>query len=97
MELKLRVLEKGDNSVLLEVEGLDLGFSYAIVRELLEDKRVLNAWAKKDHPLEKTLKMYVLTDGSVTPGDALREALSRIRESLDELKSAFSKEVGLKR
>jgi len=97
MGLKLRILERDEKSITLEVEGLDLGFSYAIVRELLADKRVLNAWSKKDHPLEPALKIYILTDGTIEPAIALKEALSRIKGQLEELKDVFSKEVLSKR
>ncbi|MEM3833657.1 MAG: RpoL/Rpb11 RNA polymerase subunit family protein [Thermoprotei archaeon] len=87
--MKMKILEKGNNSILLEFRDTDIGFCYAIVKQLLTDKRVLNAWANKPHPLEPIIKMYILTDGTVTPKNALQEALSKIENSLQELKQEF--------
>lgn len=87
--MEMRILEKGNNSMLLELKGIDIGFCYAVVKQLLTDKRVLNAWANKPHPLEPTIKMYILTDGTITPKNALQEALNKIENSLQELKQEF--------
>ncbi len=89
--MEMKILEKGNNSMLLEFKDVDVGFCYAIVKQLLADKRILNAWANKPHPLEPITKMYILTDGTITPKNALQEALNKIENSLQELKQEFIK------
>jgi len=91
--MEIKIIEKGKNSILLEFKDADIGFCYAIVKQLLLDKRVLNAWANKPHPLESTIKMYILTDGSITPNNALQEALSKIENTLQQLKQNFIAEI----
>ncbi len=87
--MEMKIVEKGKDSMLLEFKDIDLGFCYAIVKQLLLDKRVLNAWANKPHPLEPVVKMYILTDGSITPKNALQEALNKIEDTLQQLKQNF--------
>jgi DNA-directed RNA polymerase subunit L len=91
--MEIKVIEKGKNSILLEFKDADIGFCYAIVKQLLLDKRVLNAWANKPHPLEPIIKMYILTDGSITPKNALQEALNKIENTLQQLKQNFIAEI----
>ncbi len=80
--MEMKIVEKGKDSMLLEFKDIDLGFCYAIVKQLLLDKRVLNAWANKPHPLEPVVKMYILKN-------ALQEALNKIEDTLQQLKQNF--------
>ena len=91
--MDVKVLEKSEKKILLELRGVDLGFTYAIVKELLKDQRVLNAWSRRDHPLEPQIKFFILTDGSINPKEALDNALSKIRTQLEQLKEKFLEEV----
>lgn len=94
--MELTIKEKDKNNILLEIKGIDLGMAYAIIRELLNDERVLNAWAKKDHPLKDTVKMYVLTNNEIDPFKALNNALDTLQSELNELKEIFMTEFKIK-
>jgi DNA-directed RNA polymerase subunit L len=74
--MELIVKEKTENSLLLIFKGVDLGFLYLLSRELLEDKNVANAWAKKPHLLIDEVEFYVATN----EGDPLKIVEAKINE-----------------
>ncbi|MDT7864945.1 MAG: hypothetical protein RQ922_03580 [Thermoproteota archaeon] len=74
--MELIVKEKTENSLLLIFKGVDLGFLYLLSRELLEDKNVANAWAKKPHLLIDEVEFYVATK----EGDPLKIVEAKINE-----------------
>jgi len=74
--MELIVKEKTENSLLLIFKGVDLGFLYLLSRELLEDKNVANAWAKKPHLLIDEIEFYVATK----EGDPLKIVEAKINE-----------------
>jgi DNA-directed RNA polymerase subunit L len=74
--MELIVKEKTENSLLLIFKGVDLGFLYLLSRELLEDKNVANAWAKKPHLLIDEVEFYVATN----EGDPLKIVEAKINK-----------------
>jgi DNA-directed RNA polymerase subunit L len=74
--MELIVKEKTENSLLLIFKGVDLGFLYLLSRELLEDKNVASAWAKKPHLLIDEVEFYVATK----EGDPLKIVEAKINE-----------------
>jgi DNA-directed RNA polymerase subunit L len=88
--MEVIVKEKTENSLLLTFKGVDLGFFYLLSRELLEDKNVANAWAKKPHLLIDEVEFFVATK----EGDALKiveEKISEIQKKFLKIKKDIEK------
>jgi hypothetical protein len=81
--MEIIVKERTENSLLLTFKGIDLGFLYLLARELLENKNVTNAWARKPHFLIDEVEFFIATKEE--------DPLKIIDEKIKEIQNKFLK------
>jgi DNA-directed RNA polymerase subunit L len=89
--MKIKVLNKSENELKIEIEGGTHGLCNLLQKRLLENKSVDFAGYDIPHPLASNPIIYVRMKGAAQPEDALIKAVEKIRASND----AFSKELDL--
>jgi DNA-directed RNA polymerase subunit L len=87
--VKIKVLNKSENELKIEIEGGTTGICNLLAKRLLEDKTVEFAGYDIPHPLASNPIIYVRMKGAAKPEDALIKAVQKVRETND----AFSKEL----
>jgi DNA-directed RNA polymerase subunit L len=90
-DMKIKVLNKSENELKIEIEGGTHGLCNLLQKRLLENKSVDFAGYDIPHPLASNPIIYVRMKGAAKPEDALIKAVEKIRASND----AFSKELDL--
>lgn len=91
--MKIKVLEESKKRMLIQVEGHDHTFCNSLKDELNNDKHVDAATYMIEHPLKKTPKMLVETDGSITPRQAFTSAAQRLLKTGDKFLQQVKKEI----
>ncbi len=85
--MEVKVLEIGDNYVRLLVKGEDHTYLNLLQYYLLQDKSVVIAKYNIPHPLTGEPELFVKTDGSKSPLEAIRDANVKIVKACEELLS----------
>lgn len=88
--LKVKILKSTDNSIEMEIEGEDHTLCNALCKELFNDKSIVFASYHIDHPLVGKPRLYVQTDGSKSPVEAIIEASERLRDKALKFRELFS-------
>lgn len=88
--MEIKILEKGKNFLRIEVVGEDHTFCNALRKELWNDKDVKVSGYELAHSLVSNPVLIVETS-SKSPKTALNEAVKRLKDSNDEMRSAFKK------
>ncbi|MEM1556030.1 MAG: DNA-directed RNA polymerase subunit L [Candidatus Bathyarchaeia archaeon] len=91
IEVQLKVLEKKQNEVVIEIDGEGHTLCNLLESVLLEDDEVEFAGYTIPHPLVGKPILRVRTKGNKEPKDALREALIKIIERGRALKEEFER------
>lgn len=86
---KVRIVKVDESSLELELEGEDHTLCNALCKELFNDKHVVFAAYHIDHPLVGKPRIYVQTDGSKAPIQAVIEAAERVRDNALKFKELF--------
>ncbi|CUS21720.1 LAQU0S03e09142g1_1 [Lachancea quebecensis] len=94
-KLKIDPDTKAPNAVIVTFEKEDHTLANLIRGELLEDKGVLFAAYKVEHPLFAQFKMRIQTIEGYDPKDALKNACNGIISKLGQLQSNFETEWNL--
>lgn len=92
MFMELRVVKKEDKGLVLEIQGESIGFINAIREELWNDKNVLEAAFRKEHPYLSEPKIIVKTSKG-EPEAALEKACERLIEKIEEFKEKFKAQI----
>lgn len=87
--MEVKVIEKKQNELKLEIGNLTL--CEALRKELWNDKNVVRASYKREHPTKNPV-MHLLTEGK-TPKKALQDAIKRLEKKGDELAKEFKNAV----
>jgi len=85
--VEVKILEMGENYVKLLVKGEDHTYLNLLQHYLLEDESVVMAKYHIPHPLTGEPELFVRTDGSKSPLEAIREANDKIIKACEELLS----------
>ncbi|BBG24237.1 DNA-directed RNA polymerase subunit L [Sulfuracidifex tepidarius] len=89
--MDVRLLKKNDNYMELEIQGEEHTLGNLIAGMLQRVKGVTFASYYKPHPLVDKIIIKIMTDGSLTPIEALKEAIKIGKEYseqyLKEIKS----------
>jgi DNA-directed RNA polymerase subunit L len=88
--MEIKVLEKGKNLLRIEIVGEDHTFCNALRKELWNDKDVKVSGYELSHSLVSKPILVVETT-SKNPKTALLDAVKRVKESNDEMRSVFKK------
>ncbi|MEM1657549.1 MAG: DNA-directed RNA polymerase subunit L [Candidatus Jordarchaeales archaeon] len=89
--MKVRVIKRTENHLELEVEGEDHTLCGLLKKSLLEDKNVVFAGYKIEHPLLSNPKIYITTNQTISPEEALKNAVERLKNTFTEFSESFSK------
>ncbi|AAK40631.1 DNA-directed RNA polymerase subunit L [Saccharolobus solfataricus] len=88
--MEIRILKSESNYLELEIEGEDHTLGNLIAGTLRRISGVSFASYYQPHPLSDKIIVKILTDGSITPKDALLKAIENIRgmtsHYIDEIK-----------
>jgi DNA-directed RNA polymerase subunit L len=87
--MKVNVLKKSPNELKIEIEGGGHTICNLLQKKLLEEDHVDMAGYDVPHPLASNPVIYVRTEGSVKPEQALRNALQKARD----INKEFGKEL----
>jgi len=88
--MQLKVLEKSDHEIKVEVEGEGHTFCNLLESVLLEDEKVEFAGYNMTHPLISNTIVTVRTGKGKKPEEALKEACEKILQRGKELNEAFA-------
>eukprot|EP01026_Neomeris_dumetosa_P078508 TRINITY_DN849_c0_g2_i1.p1 TRINITY_DN849_c0_g2~~TRINITY_DN849_c0_g2_i1.p1 ORF type:complete len:123 (-),score=14.24 TRINITY_DN849_c0_g2_i1:103-471(-) len=80
------------NAGTFTIQREDHSLGNMIRMQLLEDKRVMFGGYRVPHPLEHRLLVKIQTDGTITPTEALQQALENLREELTSIKEMYTNE-----
>lgn len=89
--MELKIVDKGEDFVKIEVKGESISFVNLIKEELWNDEDVLEAAWIKEHPYMAEPKLYVKMRGKSKPEVAIEKALKRIRVKVKELEEEFKR------
>eukprot|EP01024_Parvocaulis_polyphysoides_P044164 TRINITY_DN40612_c1_g3_i1.p3 TRINITY_DN40612_c1_g3~~TRINITY_DN40612_c1_g3_i1.p3 ORF type:complete len:143 (-),score=19.33 TRINITY_DN40612_c1_g3_i1:424-792(-) len=84
------------NAGTFTIQREDHSLGNMIRMQLLEDKRILFAGYRVPHPLEHRLLIKIQTDGSITPAEALEQALKDLLEEYKHIRHKFAEELTLR-
>ncbi len=93
---RIIVKKKQANLMEIEIEGEDHTIGNMLARELLETPGVREAYYRIEHPLKNTVTIFVRTDGSLDPLDALKNAVATLRTKIAEVNKTLEKALGKK-
>ncbi len=88
--MQLKILEKSDREIKVEVEGEGHTFCNLLESVLLEDEKVEFAGYNMPHPLTTNTVVTVRTAKGRKPEEALKEACEKILKRGRELNEAFA-------
>lgn len=83
--MKIEVVKREENSLIIRLPGEDHTFCNVLCKTLYEDEHVEAASYVVEHPLIGHPKLYVATKGVKTPQGALIDAAERITKRCGEL------------
>lgn len=89
--MQIRVLERKQNEIVLEIDGEGHTLCNLLESVLLEDDEVEFAGYTIPHPLIGKPILRVRTKGNKEPKEALREALAKIIERGRDLREEFER------
>ncbi len=93
---RIVVKKKQENLIEIDIEGEDHTIGNMLARELLETPGVQEAYYRIEHPLKNIVTIFVRTDGSLDPLDALKKAIATLRTKIAEVSEALEKALGQK-
>ncbi|MFA4720296.1 DNA-directed RNA polymerase subunit L [Pyrococcus kukulkanii] len=93
--MKIEVIKKEENLLEFYLEGEDHTFANLLVETLRENPHVKFTAYTIEHPITMARKprFRVVTDGKITPEQALEEAAKKIFERAKEVLDAWEKAI----
>ena len=85
--------ESSPNSGRFQILKEDHTIGNLVRMKLLQDPRVYFAGYKVPHPLLNELDFKVRTNGSITPPNAMIDAIDKLIKTIEETKKKFDKQV----
>ena len=87
--MRIELISNKDNVLEIIVRNEGHTLLNLIVDELNRISHVEYATYALIHPLEKKVKMIVMTDGNITPLEAIKKAISDVDEKISELRKGI--------
>ncbi len=91
--MNIRILEKKDNELRVEIEGEGHTLCNAIKSILFEDEALVFAGYRIEHALLSKPILYISTNGKKDPLVLLNETLKKLEMRIEEFKEKFRKEL----
>ncbi len=90
--MELELVEKGEDSILVKIDGEDHTFSNLLRGELSKDDNVASAIYTIGHPITEPVKIYVKVKNK-SPERAIIDAAGRVAKQLEDLQKQLRKEL----
>ncbi len=87
--MELKVVQQSKNKLIFSLKGEDHTFCNPLIKCLQKVSGVKAAAYTIEHPLERIPKVLVETTGSVSPADALAEAVKELKNLNKEFVKKF--------
>lgn len=87
--LKFEAELETDRKARYVIEGEDHTLGNLLEKTLTTINGVVVAYYESPHPLENKIIVYIETDGSIKPREALKKALERILEMNEEFRKLY--------
>ncbi len=91
--MNIRIVEKKDNELRVEIEGEGHTLCNAIKSVLFEDESLVFAGYRIEHALLSKPILYIKTNGKKDPLTLLNETLEKLSDRIEEFKEKFQKEL----
>ena len=91
--MKVEILEKTSDSILLEIHGERHGFANLLRVALLKHKNTLDAAYFIKHPDLDPPRIFLRTNGKQSPIKILKLTLDELASGLKELRESFQKSI----
>ncbi|MHA1603239.1 MAG: RpoL/Rpb11 RNA polymerase subunit family protein [Candidatus Freyarchaeota archaeon] len=91
--MNIRIVEKKDNELRVEIEGEGHTLCNAIKSVLFEDESLVFAGYRIEHALLSKPTLYIKTNGKKDPLTLLNETLEKLSDRIEEFKEKFQKEL----
>jgi DNA-directed RNA polymerase subunit L len=87
--MKIKVLNKSEKELRIEIVGESHTFCNILQHTLLKDKHIDYAGYRIPHPLISNPIFYIRTKESKSPEDALMEAVKMVNKEAKKIREAF--------
>lgn len=84
---------KSDKELEIVIKKEDHTMGNLLAKALMRVKGVDASYYRIEHPLREEIVLYVRTDGSITPINALLEATKMLKEEFNWISEAFEEEL----
>jgi len=84
--MRIRILERAENKVVVEIHGEDHTLGNLLEKILLNDPRVDFASYENPHPLEEKIVVTIVTRDNADPIAVLKDATAKIIDLASEFK-----------
>ena len=91
--MKVEILEKTSDSILLEIHGERHGFANLLRTALLKNKNTLDAAYFIKHPDLDPPRVFLRTNGKQSAMKVLRQTLDELTADLTALRDSFQKSI----
>ena len=91
--MKLRIINKNDREIEIEIEGEKHTFCNVLRKILVENEHVEMAGYKIPHPLSPKSIFYVRTKNNYSPDKVLKDAAKNLKLKTNKFKKYFEKEL----
>ncbi|MGQ9721111.1 MAG: DNA-directed RNA polymerase subunit L [Candidatus Jordarchaeum sp.] len=91
--MKIKIVEKKDNELIIEIEGEGHTLCNAIKSILFEDEALVFAGYRIEHALLSKPVLYLKTNGKKDALVLLKETLEKLETNIEEFKEKFQKEL----
>ncbi|MEM0021420.1 MAG: DNA-directed RNA polymerase subunit L [Fervidicoccaceae archaeon] len=79
------VRKKSSTELELEIFNEDHTLGNLLAKRILDERGVVMSYYRIEHPLKNSIILYVKTDGSISPIEAIRRAVKGTYALIDEL------------
>jgi DNA-directed RNA polymerase subunit L len=91
--MDVQIIEKSDEKLVFKLEGEDHTLANFIVGYLKRIDGVKRAYYDIPHPLTGVPQVTILTDGSISPIEALSNALNNMSKDLAAFREKYEKSL----
>jgi DNA-directed RNA polymerase subunit L len=91
--MEIEVIEKSNNKLVFKLKGEDHTIANLLIGYLKRIDGVKRAYYDIHHPLTGVPEITVLTDGSISPSQAMKTAIEHILNDLYILEEKYNKSL----
>ena len=88
--MEIKIIEETKKKIVLDIDGEDHTLMNLIKEELKRDKNVKIVSYTEKHPLKKTIRLLLETNGE-EPKKTIINAIKKVKKDIDSFDAAFTK------